>query len=151
MIEHGLGWSYTPARISRAIAHPSRNVVVACCDHRLAGFAIMSYKKDNANLDLLGVTEKYRRLGVGRSLVNWLEKSAATAGIVHLHVQVRKSNHSAIACYSNFGYNVVNEIAGYYEGVEAAVVMYKRTADNTTHPEFDISRFLNRRGNSTTQ
>jgi len=149
MIEHGLGWSYTPGRIIRAIAHESRNVVVACHDEQLVGFAIMSYKRNSANLDLLGVTRQYRRRGVGESLVQWLEKCAATAGIAHHHVQVRKRNQAAISFYSKFGYAATNEISGYYAGKEAAIVMHKCTADVLDYPDVDIGRFLNQRGNST--
>jgi len=145
MIEHGLGWSYTPGRIRRAIAHESRNVVVARDNAQLIGFAIMSYKKDSANLDLLGVTRQYRRRGVGESLVSWLEKCATTAGIVHLHVQVRKRNLNAISFYSKFGYAVTSEISGYYAGKEAAIVMHKCSADVHAYPEVDIGRFLNHR------
>ncbi len=144
LIEHGVGWSYKPARINRAIANKSRNVIVACCEKELVGFGIMSYKRNSANLDLLGVTRDHRRQGVGRSLLSWLEKSAATAGIVHHHIQVRKHNRSAIAFYSQFGYAVNNEIHGYYAGREAAVVMYKCTLDSVDYPDVDIEKYLRR-------
>lgn len=148
-IEYGLGWSYTPARIKRAIANKSRNVIVASRVQRIAGFGIMSYSRDSANLDLLGVKREYRRMGFGESIVNWLEKSAATAGIVHHHIQVRENNRSAIALYSKLGYVVINKISGYYSGREAAILMYKYTGAETELPDVDIGRILNLQGNRT--
>ena len=63
LIEHGLGWRWTPNSIRRCIRDPSMNVAVAATAHGgVAGFAVMRYKDDEAHLILLGVeSEKWRR------------------------------------------------------------------------------------------
>ncbi len=54
-VEHGLGWDYTPTKIIRVINSKSKNIVVARIDDELVGFGVMTYRKDQANLDLLAV------------------------------------------------------------------------------------------------
>jgi len=122
-IEQGLRRRYTPPVIRELLWHRSKNVVVARKDHALVGFGIMTYRRDSANLDLLAVRKPQRQRGVGTQILRWLEKVADTAGIANIFVQVRKSNCGAIRFYEKLGYQAVAEIAGYYQGREAAVIL----------------------------
>jgi ribosomal-protein-alanine N-acetyltransferase len=124
-VEHGLRRRYTPAVIRQMLRNRSKNLVVARLDGALIGFGIMTYRRDSANLDLLAVRKPHRRRGVARQIVDWLEKVACTAGIANIFVQVRSSNSGAIRCYETLGYQAIAEIAGYYQGREAAVILCK--------------------------
>ena len=124
-IEYNLRWKYQPTRIRQLIRHKSKNVVVARDKSSLAGFGSMTYQQHSANLDLLAVKGQYRGRGIGRQIVLWLEKVAHTAGIMNLFVQVRKTNPGAIRFYERLGFQVIGEIAGYYQTNEAAVIMSK--------------------------
>ncbi|UCH47614.1 MAG: GNAT family N-acetyltransferase [Betaproteobacteria bacterium] len=124
-IEYDLGWKYKPSRIRESIRDRSKNVVVARDDRALAGFGIMTYQDDHANLDLLAVKSAYRRRGVGKQVVLWLEQVALTAGITNVFVQVRKTNLGAIGFYETLGYHVVDVATGYYQRRESAVFMCK--------------------------
>ena len=124
-IEYGLGWYYTSRRLRDLLRDDAKNVVVAREGDNLMGFGIMTYAEQNANLDLLAVKSRYRRRGVGRQVVSWLEEVARTAGIVNIFVQVRKTNPGAIAFYQRCGYRIVEEVSGYYRGTETAVIMCK--------------------------
>ena len=122
-IEQGLRWRYTPALIRALLRKRSTNVIVARDGEKIAGFGIMSYGEHSANLDLLAVRRSFRRRGVGRRIVAWLEKVALTAGIANIFVQVRARNRSAIRFYRRLGFVVVDEAPGYYQGREAAVIL----------------------------
>ncbi len=124
-IEYNLRWKYMPSRIRQLIRNPSKNVVVARGKRSLAGFGIMTYHEYSANLDLLAVKSQYRGRGVGSQIVLWLEKVALTAGITNVFVQVRKTNSVAIRFYERLGFQMIGEIAGYYQVHEAAVIMCK--------------------------
>ncbi len=124
-IEYGLRWRYTPALIRAAIRQRSTNVVVARAGRALAGFGIMSYGENCANLDLLAVPARYRRRGIGKRIVAWLETVALAAGIATVFVQVRKQNPGAIDFYRQLGFAFVDEAPGYYQGRESAIIMYK--------------------------
>jgi ribosomal-protein-alanine N-acetyltransferase len=124
-IEYDLGWRYTPERISRFLKSNTKNVVVARVKSELAGFGIMTYQQDQANLDLLAVKRHYRRSCIGTRIVEWLEKVARNAGIYNIFVQVREKNHIAIAFYKRNGFINIDTERDYYQGIESAVIMSK--------------------------
>ncbi|HWP59998.1 MAG TPA: GNAT family N-acetyltransferase [Candidatus Acidoferrales bacterium] len=123
LIEGGLQWRWTPARVAASIRARDVNVLVACVDDDIAGFGIMRYGEAEAHLDLLAVAPPYRRLGVGRKLLRWLEKCAVAAGIFQVALEVRAENLGAQLFYERMGYRALARIPGYYQGVEAALRM----------------------------
>lgn len=125
-IEHGLHWRWTPARVRRQILDKETMVLVASDRGELCGFAIMRFGESNAHLFLLAVEPKKRRGGIGRALMRWLEKSARTAGLQHIRVEVRDSNRSALRFYGALGYRYIREVRRYYDRRESAIVLVKR-------------------------
>jgi [ribosomal protein S18]-alanine N-acetyltransferase len=123
LIEYGLRWRWTPMRIAASIQAADVNVLVACVGDKIAGFAIMRYGDDVAHLDLLAVAPPYRRTGVGRQLLEWLEKCAVVAGIFNVTLEVRAGNEGAQIFYKRMGYRALAHLPGYYQGVEAALRM----------------------------
>jgi len=89
LIEHGLGWSWTPDRVANHIRGPDTVVLAAKALGGLVGFAIMYFGEEDAHLNLLAVSPLHRRTGIGRRLMRWLERSAGFAGICAIHVEVR--------------------------------------------------------------
>lgn len=124
-IEYGLPQRYTPKRILKSIETDNKNVIVARLHNSFAGFGIMTYYDDTANLDLLAVKRRFQRAGIGTDLLQWLEKVALTAGIYDVYVQVRKINRGAIRFYEALGYEIYDEKAGYYQGKETGVLLSK--------------------------
>ena len=124
-IETGLGWSWDAARVFHSISDPETVVAVAQQESVAVGFSIMRFKESSAHLDLLAVEPEYRRKGIGRALVQWLEASAKTAGTFQLSLEVRKNNAIALGFYSSLGYESNKVLRGYYGGVESAIRMVK--------------------------
>lgn len=122
-IEYGLQWRWTPARVAASIRAPNVNVLVAWIHGNIAGFAIMRYGEDIAHLDLLAVAPPYRRAGIGRQLLEWLEQCAIVAGIFNVTLEVRAGNEGAQLFYKRMGYRTLLQLPGYYQGVEAAFRM----------------------------
>lgn len=123
LIEYGLQWRWTPMRVTASIRASDVNVLVASIHGNIAGFAIMRYGDDVAHLDLLAVAPPYRRSGVGRQLLEWLEKCAVVAGIFKVALEVRADNEGAQLFYKRMGYRALAHLPGYYQGVEAALRM----------------------------
>jgi [ribosomal protein S18]-alanine N-acetyltransferase len=122
-IEYGLRWRWTPMRVAASIRAANVNVLVACATDRVVGFGIMRYRCDDAHLDLLAVAPPYRRAGIGRQLLQWLEKCAVEAGTFSIDLEVRAQNKGARSFYEQVGYRTVAELPGYYDGVETALRM----------------------------
>jgi GNAT superfamily N-acetyltransferase len=91
MIEHGLAWSWTPARVRRAILGRDSCVLIARRELKIAGFAIMHFGDDVAHLNLLAVRAEHRRQGLGRQLLVWLSASAVAAGVFRIDLELRET------------------------------------------------------------
>jgi len=125
-IEAGLGWSWTPQRVARAVRRPDVTLLLARDDQALAGFGMMAFGDDAANLLLFSVAPAWRGHGVGRRMLTWLETSARVGGIQQVGLEVRVSNVAARAFYAKMGYRETEILRGYYRGRESAVRMVHR-------------------------
>ena len=83
----------------------------------------MRYGDEDAHLDLLGVAVDYQRRGLGRRLVEWLEKPALLGGISVVLLEVRQRNQTGQVFYERLGYRKAEIIEGYYQRLESAVRM----------------------------
>ena len=125
LVEHGLNWRWTLARVRRSIKDKETMVLVASSNGVLSGFAIMKFRDEESHLFLLAVEPKMQRTGIGAALLAWLEKSCRTAGMRHIRVEVRASNGIARKFYERSDFRVVGQETGYYDKRETAVVMVK--------------------------
>ncbi|MGH9427856.1 MAG: GNAT family N-acetyltransferase [Terriglobia bacterium] len=123
LVENGLPWVWTAPRIATHIRGNESNVLTAWANEHLIGFAIMQFYDEHAHLNLFAVDPQYRRFGVGRKLLVWLEETARVGGIFTIHLEVRANNGGARAFYRALGYQEVRAIPGYYSGRETAIRM----------------------------
>jgi [ribosomal protein S18]-alanine N-acetyltransferase len=126
LIEQGLTWSWTPARVQHFISGAESSVVVARREQRIAAFAIMHFGEDVAHLNLLAVSPEHRRQGLGRQLMRWLTASAIEAGVFRINLELRTHNEAARKFYERLGFCELGIIQGYYQGREAALRMSRR-------------------------
>ncbi|HET7842765.1 MAG TPA: GNAT family N-acetyltransferase [Xanthomonadales bacterium] len=123
VVEHGLRQSWDSDRIAKSIRHRESNVVVVRIGPALAGFAIMEYGDEDAQLSLLAVDTSFRRRGVARAMVEWLAAAAREAGMAAIRLQVRTTNAGAVAFYRSLGFRDAGVHRGYYQRVEDALFM----------------------------
>jgi ribosomal protein S18 acetylase RimI-like enzyme len=127
-IEAGLLWSWTQARVARAIENRSCNVAVISERESIAAFGIMLYADEIAHLALLAVDPAHRRRGLGSRMLGWLEEPARVAGIAEVRLEVRADNPTALAFYTRLGFAHTNTMAGYYQGRIDALRLIKPLA-----------------------
>ena len=128
LVERGLTWAWTPARVQHYISGSESVVIVARREHRIAAFAIMHCDEESAHLNLLAVAPEHRRLGLGRQLMEWLTSTAIEAGIFRITLELRASNEAARIFYERLGFGQLGVVQGYYQGREAALRMSRRLA-----------------------
>ncbi len=126
LIEAGLPWSWTPARVLRHIQDRHSSVVVARSARRVAGFALMQFGDETAHLNLMAVMPAWRRHGCGRRMLEWLFATADTAGILRIDLELRADNTAAKSFYEALGFIAGEVRPHYYSRIEAALCMSKR-------------------------
>ena len=123
LIETGLPWSWVPRRVAASMRQPETNVLVARAGERITGFGIMRYGMEAAHLDLFAVDRAWQGQGLGRRLLEWLERPAQVAGLARILLEVRADNAGARAFYERLGYRRLVLLPGYYQGREDALRM----------------------------
>jgi ribosomal-protein-alanine N-acetyltransferase len=124
LVEAGLpSWAWTTRRVTRQIGDPECTVLTARCGEELMGFAIMGFGDEAAHLNLLAVEPRFRRGGLGRRMVRWLEDSAMVAGTFEINLEVRASNQVARRFYGAIGYSECELLPRYYDCIEDAILM----------------------------
>jgi ribosomal protein S18 acetylase RimI-like enzyme len=58
-------------------------------------------------------------------MTEWLVRTAATAGVASVHVELRAGNRAAYALYRGSGFTETLRLEGYYGGRETAVRMMR--------------------------
>jgi ribosomal-protein-alanine N-acetyltransferase len=128
LIEYGLAWSWTPARVQHFISGRESSVVVARREGHIAAFAVMHFGDDVAHLNLLAVAPEHRRQGLGRRLMSWLTATAIEAGVFRINLELRTRNEGARLFYERLGFDQRGVVQGYYQGREAALRMSRHLA-----------------------
>lgn len=123
-VEDGLPWIWRPGKVAAEIEKRDTTVLVALDGRHMVGFAIMHFGDGSAHLNLLTVHPEYRRSGVGRRMIEWLEKSARVAGIFSISLEVRTKNTDGREFYRAVGYRETTTLHRYYQGLEDAVRMH---------------------------
>jgi ribosomal-protein-alanine N-acetyltransferase len=123
LVETDLPWSWTPRRVASLMRQRESAAVIARDQNRLAGFILAQYGDESAHIALLAVAAEYRRQGVGRRLVQWVEETAMCAGLFLVRLEVRAVKREARHFYAALGYREMDRVAGYYSGIEDAIRM----------------------------
>ena len=92
--------------------------LVARVDGTIAGFVIgMIYvdrKATYAHILTIDVSPAYRRRGIGRMLLQEIERIFKEKGIKTSHLEVREDNVAAMNLYRKLGYEKIGKLRNYY-------------------------------------
>ncbi|MDJ0840365.1 MAG: GNAT family N-acetyltransferase [Acidobacteriota bacterium] len=121
-IEAGLPKTWNIPRLIRCLRKPDVVLLLAHLeDDEPVGFALMEYQDQDAHLNLLAVEPNRQGRGIGRLMIEWLEKTARTAAVSRVVAEVRVDNRPARAFYQRLGYRESELLQGYYQGMVSAV------------------------------
>jgi ribosomal-protein-alanine N-acetyltransferase len=94
---------------------------------RTAGFVLVRFAADEAEVLTIAVRSRYRRQGYGRMLMDDVIRRLYRERIGSLFLEVERTNTAAVALYRSLGFEVAGERKNYYStpraGDGAALVM----------------------------
>ena len=113
---------------------PRREYVVAEDADGVCGYAGLDHGGEVADVMTVGVAPRARGRGLGRLLVDELERRAQGRGTASVLLEVRADNPAARALYDASGYTVLATRHRYYQpGDVDALVMRKLLDGSGTH------------------
>jgi ribosomal-protein-alanine N-acetyltransferase len=91
---------------------------------KLAGYIVARMGADELHINNVAVREPYRRLGIGRTLLDRILTEGKRSEVPCAFLELRAGNTAALALYEECGFRVTARRSKYYsEPVEDALVM----------------------------
>jgi len=91
---------------------------------KLAGYIVARMGADELHINNVAVREPYRRLGIGRALLDRILAEGKRSQVPSAFLELRAGNTAALALYEDCGFRVTARRSKYYsEPVEDALVM----------------------------
>jgi ribosomal-protein-alanine N-acetyltransferase len=81
---------------------------------RLAGFVVVRFAADEAEILTIAVDPKQRRKGYGRMLMDDVIRRLYREHIAALFLEVERTNRAAVGLYQRLGFRTVGERGKYY-------------------------------------
>jgi ribosomal protein S18 acetylase RimI-like enzyme len=81
-----------------------------CCDAQYVGYVVLTvsfsfeYRGYDAFIDELYIAKEYRKRGIGRRAMEFVEVAAAELGVNAIHLEVTDGNDPAVGLYRRVGY-----------------------------------------------
>ena len=81
------------------------------CGDKPVGYVVLTvsfsfeYRGYDAFIDELYIADEYRRQGIGRRAMEFVETAAASLGVNAIHLEVTNGNDPAIGLYRRIGYS----------------------------------------------
>jgi len=98
---------------------------VAECRGRIIGYALAVVEDNECHLYSIAVRAKYRRRGIGTSLLTETIEECKRRGCSRMILEVADDNTEAIGFYLKHGFRTKGIIPGYYYGAKDALIMEK--------------------------
>jgi ribosomal-protein-alanine N-acetyltransferase len=119
-------WPY--AAFERFLGGPG--FLVAEADDRIVGYVIADTVDGGGtrigHIKDLAVAPTHRQQGIGQRLLSRAVGSLAASGVRQVKLEVRRTNETARALYSSFGFERHHVVPDYYDDGEDAYVLIKR-------------------------
>lgn len=107
---------------------PERLALVAEAeDGRLIGFGVAALVAREAEIESIGVDTAWQRKGVGRRLVEAMERALGERGCTAILLEVRASNVAAQSLYRAVGFLASGRRPRYYAGPEEDAVLMRKS------------------------
>lgn len=100
---------------------------VAELEGKVCGYANLRVIAGEGEIERIAVDSRFRRMGIGRKLMEKMEESARDAGVGDMTLEVRESNGQARKLYETCGFKEEGRRKRYYRNPEEdAVIMWRR-------------------------
>ena len=127
----------SPESLRRLVSSPSSAVIVATVGRAIAGYAVVLFRAGSRIARLYSLAVEPAHRGLGRELLDAVEKNAASRGCSSLRLEVREDNTRAINLYERASYRCFGQKPDYY-GDGATALRFEKSLI----PNAEIARLM---------
>ena len=109
------------------LKNPFSLFICALADKELSGFAVVWSAADELQLNNIAVAKNQRRSGIGRALLEFIEKYPHKEKPTRIFLEVREKNVTAIKFYETMKFKATGTRQNYYSDDNA--VLMEKTLD----------------------
>ena len=115
---------WTAAAFQQFLSDPGSVALVARygSPQQTVGFIVGQLAADEAEILTFGVARQWQRRGIGRRLIEGLQRGAARGGATRLHLEVAEDNLPALVLYSRLGFKDIGRRKDYYKRADGPAV-----------------------------
>ena len=125
-LEHHSNTGWTEKKISETLRDENVEIFVAVSDtEQVLGFAMTRYQQYTSLLELLAVSARSQRKGIGNALLTHIAANAAKQYCACIEVKVYAGNSKAIAFYRVNNFQQKSILPRYYCGNRNALLLVK--------------------------
>jgi ribosomal-protein-alanine N-acetyltransferase len=108
--------------------------------HRVAGWYLARGMGPEAELYKISVTADLRRRGIGRALLNDLEKGLHSLCCTSLFLEMRRSDAGLLRYYRRSGFSILGTRAGYYRNPREDALLLGKRLKTSPQPQINEAR-----------
>ena len=117
--------AYSKKRFKSLWKYHPNNFILAEIKDKIVGYIIAYPRKDFGDFNSVAVDKKYRNLGIGKKLVNFMLEKFKKLGLKRAFLEVRTKNKITISFYRNLGFKIIKIIKNFYKDGGNAYRMVK--------------------------
>ncbi len=121
--KNALGGLWTEKQWENELSSPYRSCLGILKEDRLIALSSGWIIKDHLDIMTVAVEAKYRRLGLGKSIIISLLREAKSLGAKSASLEVNENNRIAILFYINLGFKKVAHRKKYYKDQSGADIL----------------------------
>lgn len=108
------GISYSKTTLKYFLSLRSADCLVATEDGQIAGFILTEENPPLAHIVTLDVAERFRRRGIGSTLLAESERNLGRRGVRHVLLETAVDNKAGVAFWQSRGYRIEATLKRYY-------------------------------------
>lgn len=125
--------AWTVKGISDTAQQSQAFITIAEENGEIAGYCIIYFVLDEAEIARIAISDKWRRKGVGRQLLDYTCVCCKEKQVERLLLDVRESNTGARAFYENYGFEIDGIRKNFYDMPKEHAVLMSMMIDSHSH------------------
>lgn len=118
--------AYSAQKFRNLYAKYPEDFLIARISEDIGGYIIAYRVGNTVEIDSIAVGKKYRRMGIGKTMLESALEKFEKSGVKKASLEVRTENEEALSFYEKLGFSIKKTVNDYFGENEDAYLMERR-------------------------